>query len=181
MRLACSFENWSLTIRLRRFDVDEDISDPRIALLNGALHIVGNPMAVVHRDVSVHADVKIDIKAKAYFADEAFFNFDVAGSSGGRVSNAIDNFSARRRVHDFVQGGVQQSIAIGADERTGEKRGPIVGALPTRATNERNRNANEGSDGSHGIGAMVPGIGLHGGAFNLTPDSNDIPKQSLFH
>src|SRR6202048_53825 len=114
MRLACSFENWSLTIRLHRFDVDEDISDPRIALLNGALHIVGNPMAVVHRDVSVHADVKIDIKAKAHFADEAFFNFDDAGNSGGRVWNGIDNFSARRRVHDFVQGGGSPSVDIWA-------------------------------------------------------------------
>src|SRR3981081_4022789 len=105
MRLACSFENWGLTIRLRRFDVDEHISDTRIALLKGPFHIMGNPMALVHRDVSVHSDMKIDIKTEAHLADETFFNFDDPGNRGGRVSNTIDDLSARRRVHDFVQSG----------------------------------------------------------------------------
>src|SRR4030081_3655536 len=107
MRLRCWFENWRLTIRLRRFDVDEHISDARVALLNGALHFVGNAMAVVHRDVSVHSDMKIDIKTEAHLADETFFNFDDARNGSGRVSNTVDNLSARRRVHNFVQSGFQ--------------------------------------------------------------------------
>src|SRR3981081_2572267 len=107
MRSSRSFEIWSQTTRLRRFDVNEDISDARVALLNGALDLVRNPMAVANGNATVDADMKIGIKTEAHFADETFFNLDNTGHGAGRIPDKIDNFSARRRVHNFVQGRFQ--------------------------------------------------------------------------
>ena len=66
-----------------------------------------------------------------------------------------------------MQRGRQNPIAIRANYRAGEERGPIVGALPALAANQRDGDTDERGYGSNGIGAMMPGIGLHGGALDI--------------
>jgi hypothetical protein len=42
-----------------------------------------NLVALVHRDLPIHSNVKIDIKLQAHFASSAFFNFDDTGDCAG--------------------------------------------------------------------------------------------------
>ena len=93
-----------------------------------------NVVTLPHRNVAAHADVKIDVKIQAHFAHETFIDLDNSGDRSGRISNEIDKFTLRRRVHDFGQSRPQQPITVGADQRTGKKRRPVVRALPRRAT-----------------------------------------------
>ena len=166
---------------LRGFDVDEHVGDARVSLLNGAFHLVRNVVAFAHGNVAVHADVKIDIKTQAHFSDETFFDFDDTGHGRGRISDKIDNFSARRGVHDFVKRGFQQADSHSRRLVRRRKAPPNRPRFASFAADQRDGNANEGGDGSHGIGAMMPGVGLHRGAFDIATNSNDIAKQSFFH
>src|SRR5438132_5068168 len=80
-------------------DVDEHVSDPRIAILNRTLDIVRDAMSFADRNVAIHPNVKINIKTEAHLADETFFDLDHTRHRSGGVLNGIDNGAAWGRVH----------------------------------------------------------------------------------
>ena len=81
----------------------------------------------------------------------------------------------------FVKRGAQQTHAIRGNNGAGKKRGPIVRALPSFASDERDRNTDERGGGSQSIAAVMPGIRLHRRAFDITADAVDVAKQNLFY
>ena len=47
-----------------------------VALLDCSFYPVRDVVAFVHRNVAIHADVKIDVKIQSHLADETFFDLD---------------------------------------------------------------------------------------------------------
>src|ERR1019366_6739410 len=161
--------------------MNEHVGDARIGFLNSAFYLVGNVVAFAHGNVAVHFNVKIDIKTQAHFSGKTFVDFHDTGHSSRGGSNTIDNFAARSRVHNFVERGFQQPVAVRADQSASKNRGPIIRALPGFATNQREGNSNKRGNRSQRIGAMMPGVGLQGGAFNVAPQPNYIAIQNFLH
>src|SRR5882724_11458745 len=87
----------------RRLDVNEHISDARIALLNCALYSMRDLVAFMYRNVSVHADVQIDVIIQAHLARMAFFHVNNTRNRVGDGENRFDDFSTRRGVHDYLE------------------------------------------------------------------------------
>ena len=62
-----------------RLDVHENVRDAGVALLDCRLYSMRDLVAFMHRNVSIHADVKIDVIIQAHFARMAFLHFDNTG------------------------------------------------------------------------------------------------------
>jgi hypothetical protein len=56
--------------------VYENVGDARVALLNRALYPMCNLVTVVHRNVSIYADVEIDIIFQTHLTGMAFLHVD---------------------------------------------------------------------------------------------------------
>src|SRR5438105_15484987 len=140
-----------------------------------------NLMSLAYGNAVLNADVKIDIKIEPHFAHTAFLNLDDSGHRSRCVANRPDNFTARRRVHYLVQRGSQKPNAISGDDGAGEKRRPIIRALPTTAADQGDGDADECGGGRKGIAAMMPGISLHGRAFDMAPNAVDVTEQNFFY
>ena len=53
--------------------------------------------------------------------------------------------------------------------------------MAAQAAEERDGDADEGRDGGERVGAMMPGVGLHGGALELLPVAVDGAEEQLLH
>ena len=102
------------------------------------------------------------------------------GTFAAALRDQVDNFAPRRRVHDFVKRGAQQTHAIRGNNGAGKKRGPIVRALPSFASDERDRNTDKRGGRSKSIAAVMPGIRLHRRTFDITPDAVDVANKISF-
>ena len=72
---------WNGAIGLfRRLDMYENVGDARVALLNRALNLVRNVVALVDGNVAVHADVQIDVILQTHFTGMAFLHVDNTGN-----------------------------------------------------------------------------------------------------
>jgi hypothetical protein len=56
--------------------VHQHIRNARVALLDCSFHAVRDLVTFMYGNVSVHADVKIDVIIQAHFARVAFLHFD---------------------------------------------------------------------------------------------------------
>src|SRR5258708_5574320 len=52
-------------------------------------------VALVHRNLAIHSDVKIDIKLQAHFASAAFFNVDDTWDGARNIANRLDGVMRR--------------------------------------------------------------------------------------
>ena len=161
--------------------MDKHVRHTRIVLLDCRFDLMRNLMSLTHGNAVLNADVKIDIKIEPHFAHPAFLNLDDPGHRSRRPANRPDNFTARRRIHYLVQRGSQKPNAISGDDGAGEKRRPIIRALPTTAADQGDGDADECGGGRKRVAAMMPGIGLHGRALDVAPDAVDITEQNFFY
>src|SRR5438270_2724139 len=97
------------------------------------------------------------------------------------MQHKIHNLSGRRRVHYLVKCGSQKPNAICGDDSAGEKRRPIIRALPTAATDQGDGDADECGAGCKRIAAMMPSISLHGRTFDMAPNAVDVTEQNFFY
>src|SRR5262249_53419780 len=81
--------------------------------------------------------------------------------------------------HDFLERRQRQTNTVCGNHGTGEQRCPIVGALPALATNQGNRNPDECSCRCERIAAVMPGVGLHRGALEVSADAIYVPEQKF--
>ena len=77
--------------------------------------------------------------------------------------------------------GRSKTDAISGNNGAGKQRSPVVRALPPFAADQRDRNSDKRGDRRQRIGAMMPGIRLNRGAFDIAADSVDVAKQNLFY
>jgi len=161
--------------------VDKNIGDADVSRPNHILHFVRDVVSGAHGDRASDAKVQIDVEMQAHFANETFFHFANTFDSCGRAPNPLAHIAARRGVHDFVQRWRKQSVAVCRDERAGEKRRPIIRALPTFASDQCDGNSDESSDRGQGIKAVMPGVRLHRRAFDIPAQPNDRAVEHLLH
>ena len=164
-----------------RLDVHEHVRDAFVTFLHRTLHSMRDAVAFAHGNIAVHADVKIDIKLQAHFTDAWFFNclYAIDGTRGPLYH--IDNFSARRCVHDLSQCRPQQACAISRDYRTSKQRSPIICATPFCAADKRDGNADECSCRNDRVDAMMQGVGFDGGAIDITAEAIHVTEPDFFH
>ena len=132
-------------------------------------------------NAAIDPDVQIDVKRDSHFSHQAFLDIYHAWHRRRRFLDPRNDFAARRRVEHLAQGRNQKPAPIGRDDGAGEERCPVIRAVPFFAANQRDGNPDERGDGSDGIGAMMPGIGLDRGALDVFPDPNDYPEKKLLH
>ena len=140
-----------------------------------------NLMSFTHRNFAVHSDVEIDIKIQSHLAGPAFLHLDNTRDRPGSPANGPDKFTARRGIHDLKERGPQQAVAVRADERAGNKRSPVICALPGFAANKCQGDTDKCCGGSHGINAMMPSISFYRGAFRTSSEPDDITIESFLH
>src|SRR5207302_4797726 len=116
----------------------------RIAFLNSAFHRVRDAVTFAHRNIAIDFDMKIDIEAQTHFADKTLVDSHNTRNRSGRFADAIDNCATRRGIENFVKRRPKKANANATDDKTDEDRGPVVGATPFLAANQRNRNSSEG-------------------------------------
>ena len=63
-------------LQLCRLDVHEHVCDAGVALLDRRFYSMRDLVAFVHGNVSVHADVKIDVIIQAHLAGMTFLHLD---------------------------------------------------------------------------------------------------------
>ena len=141
--------------------VDQHIGNPRVSLLDRVLHEMRDVMTVAHGYCAFHADMQIDVKRKTHFSHETFLHFEHSRDRARRALNDRNDFAARRGVHHFVNGREKKPVTVGRDDRAGEKRGPVIGALPSLPAKKRDGNADKCGGRSESVAAMMPRIGLH--------------------
>jgi len=168
-------------IRLSGLNVDEHIGDARVCSSDRVFDLMRDSVAGADGNGFVHTDMQVDIELEAHLSDEAFFNVEHAGHGCGRSPNAANDLAPRRGIHDFAEGGLEETITVGADEGAGEEGRPGIGTLPARATDKRDRDANERRDRSERVGPMMPGVGLHRRALDILPEANDGAVEQFFH
>src|SRR5436190_6441022 len=161
--------------------MDKHVGHTRVVLLDCRFDLMRNLMSLADGNTVLNADMKNNIKIETHLAYPAFLNLDDSRHRSRCPANRPDNFTARRRIHDLIQRGAQQTRAICANQRAGKERGPVVGALPWLPADERNRNTDERSNGSDCISAMMPRVGLDSGAFDIPAEPNDISIQNFLH
>ena len=140
-----------------------------------------NRVPFMYGNVAVDSDMEIDIKIQPHFAGTAFLHVNHARDRSGGLANGRDNFAARRGIHDFIKRRSQKPNAICGDDGAGEKRRPIIRALPTTAADQGGGDADECGGGRKRVAAMMPGIGLHGRALDVAPDTVDVTEQNFLY
>src|SRR5947209_19493022 len=140
-----------------------------------------NLVAFMHGNAAVHSHMEINIKIQTHFAGPAFLNLDNARYRSGGPANGSNKFTARCGVHDLKECRAQQADAICGDDGAGEKRRPIIRALPTTAADQGDGDADECCGGRKRVAAMMPGIGSHGRALDVAPDTVDVTEQNFFY
>ena len=95
-------------------------------------------------------------------ADPALVDPLDVGHAGRDAADLLLELGRRRRVHDVDQRRTEEVHAVERDHQAREQRGPVIGCLVTRSSDQRDGDADEGGERGEGVGAMVPGVGLQG-------------------
>src|SRR6266446_930075 len=111
--------------------MDQHIGDAGIGPLDRILYMMGDVMPVPYGNAAVHTNMQVNVKRKTHLADQTFFNIKDSRNRNRRSSYYGNDLAARGRIQHLVQGREKQAIAVRGDDRTGEKRGPGISALPT--------------------------------------------------
>ena len=145
----------------------QHVVDGGFGPLDSGLDRPGDGVPLPHADGIVHHHVQVDKELEAHLAHEAFLRGHHAGHGFGQGAEVLRPRAGRGFVHDFAESRPENMVGIVHDKTTGHQRRPIVGAFPTPAANQGNADAHKRGGRGDGVGAVVPGVGLHGAAVHL--------------
>ena len=135
---------------------------------------MGDAMPFAHGNSAVHADMQIDIENESHLANKTFLHLPDAVDRAGCLLHQAHDGPARGGIHDLLQSGFEQAIAVDGDQPAGEESGPAIGTLPAFPADEGGGNPNERCRRGERIGAMMPGVCLHGGALDVAAHPDDV-------
>ena len=118
---------------------------------------------------------------QADFAHATFVDGHDIGHLAGEAADFGNDLRRHGGVHEFIERHAQETQAIPRDDAARDERGPVIGALVAPPTNERDADAHEGSRGRKGVGTMMPGVTLQGGALNGRSDARSHAKECLLN
>lgn len=154
--------------------VDDDVVDGQVGVHESILHDVTDDMAIADGHVAVDGDVEIHQQADAAFADAAFFHVADAVDAFGDLADLLLDVGGGGGIHHFVECGAQEAEGVHHDDGAGGHGGPVIHGLVAGAADEGEGDADEGGGGGEGIGAVVPGVVLEGGAIEGLAGADDF-------
>ncbi len=163
-----------------RFDVNEYVSDGWETGADGVLYGVRDGVPFFDGEVGVNDHMKIGVEMEAHLPDAARFDGDDLVDSGGGVTDGGVDCWIRRGVHDVGDRVSEQIDAIVDDEDTGEEGGVIIGGFESWAAEDGDGDPDECGEGGEGVGAMMPRVGMDGGASDLEGEFEDPSEEDLF-
>src|SRR5258706_8968576 len=132
----------------------QHIADGGDLAANVVFHAVGDVVRALDGHLRVHLDMHVYEVIVAYLAYEAFFHAIHSRDGLGDAANLLNDLMIRRGVHEFTEGGAEQSQAVPGDDTGSHDGGDVIGRLITFTANEGDADANPGGERADGIAPM---------------------------
>ena len=117
---------------------------------------------------------------KSHFADSTCFDGDDEIDGLGGFSDSGVDGGIGSGIHHVGDGVAEQVDSVVSDEDAGEQGGVIVSGFEAGSADDGDGDADEGGEGGEGIGAVVPRVGVNGGASDFEGEFEDASEENFF-
>ena len=160
--------------------MNEDVGDGGEPGADGVFHGVSDGVSLADGEVWVDDDVEVCVEVEPHLSNSAGFDGDdVFDGLGGLCDGGVDG-GVWCGVHHIGDGVTQEIDPVVRDEDAGEEGGVVVSGFEAGSSDEGDGDTDEGGEGGEGICAMVPCVGVDGGASDFEGEFEDAAEEDLF-